>query len=203
MIKTANTTVLILLLSGAAACKPPPTDADIVRDMPGDVATFASDPLPSPDTEGAFWAVPEVDEPRIIYGVSSQPPLIALRCVSPEDMVPVVQITRLSPADDGAEALLAMVGNGHIGRIPVDSTDVRGRGVWHGGAPAADLAWEALAGPRQLTLTVPGAGMVTINPSTMPGALIVACRSGEVFVPSPPELEPEIERPEDAPSPVP
>ncbi len=181
---------LILL----AACKPPPTDADVVRDMPEAAPTFASDPLPSPETEGAFWAVPEADEARIIYGVSGEPPLVALRCVSPDDMIPALQITRLSPADEGAKALLAMVGNGHIGRIQVDSTDVRGRGVWHGGTPAADTAWEALSGPRQLTLTVPGAGMVTLNPSETPGQLIEACRSGQAFEPAAgPEDEPEDE----------
>ncbi len=172
--------VTVLLL---ASCKPPPTDADMVRDMPQEAAIFASDPLASPDTEGAFWAVPSPDEARIIYGVSGQPPLAALTCVSPDDMIPALQITRLSPADEGAKALLAIVGNGHIGRIPVDSTDVRGRGVWHGGAPAADTAWEALSGPRQLTLTVPGAGIVTLNPSALPGELIEACRRGEPFEP--------------------
>ena len=177
----------------------------MVRDMPEEAAVFASDPIPSPDTEGAFWAVPSPDEARIIYGVSGQPPLAALTCVSPDDMIPVLQITRLSPADDGAKALLAIVGNGHIGRIPVDSTDVRGRGVWHGGSPAADTAWEALSGPRQLTLTVPGAGIVTLNPSALPGQLIEACRSGDAFAPSQPEPEPEPdgEPSEEEPSPLP
>lgn len=194
-------TLAVISLLALTSCKPPPTDADMVRDMPEEAANFASDPLPSPETEGAFWAMPEPDEARIIYGVSGDPPLVALRCERPDDVIPVIQVTRLSPADDGAKALLAMVGNGHIGRIPVDSTDVSGRSVWRGGAPAADTAWEALSGPRQLTLTVPGAGMVTLNPSAMPGELIEACRSGEAFAPSPPEPEPSGEPSKDEPSP--
>jgi hypothetical protein len=164
------------------ACKPPPTDADMNRDMPQAAPTFASAPLPSPETEGAMWARASNQSggqngPRLIYGIPGSPALIALECTGDEGELAALQITRLSPADEGAGALLALVGNGHIGRIEVAQTEVTGRPVWQGSAPAANIVWEPLAGPRQLTVTVPGAGMVTMNPSALPAQLIESCRT--------------------------
>jgi hypothetical protein len=72
---------------------------------------------------------------------------------------------------------MALIGNGHIGRIAVDQVEIGGRSVWQGEASAALTAWEPLAGPRQLTATVPGAGMVTLNPSALPRDLIEDCRA--------------------------
>ena len=89
-----------------------------------------------------------------------------------------------------------MVGNGHIGRIAVDATEVGGRNVWRGEALASDLVWEPLGGRRALTLTVPGAGMVEINPSTLPGRFVEACRTGDEIGEAPedgPEFEAESE----------
>lgn len=167
--------VVVLTL---AACKPPPTDADMLREMPEAEPTFASDPLPSPETEGALWAPSPQDAARIIYGIPGEPALLALDCLN-ESAPPRLRITRIAPADEGAGALLALVGNGHIGRIAVDASDVGGRNVWRGEALAADLVWEPLKGPRSLTITVPGAGMVTVNPSALPSRFVEACRFGE------------------------
>ena len=161
-----------------AACKPPPTDAELRRDLPEAELTFASDPLPSPDTEGAVWAPSPQAEARVIYGIPGEPALLALECVDADGELPQLQITRLSPADEGASALLALVGNGHIGRIAVDARKIGGRIVWQGEKDAADLVWEPLAGPRALGATVPGAGRIELNPSQLPGALIETCRLG-------------------------
>ena len=157
-----------------AACKPPPTDADMGRDMPEVEPTFASDPLPSPDTEGAVWAEAAEDE-RLIYGVPGQPVLLALACLR-DTAEPTLRITRLSPADEGAGAMLALVGNGAIGRMEVDATEVSGRSIWQGALPAVDERWEPLNGPREITATVPGAGMVTLNSSPLPAQFLAACR---------------------------
>lgn len=161
-----------------AACKPPPTDADMARDMPSEAPTFASDPLPSPNTEGAIWAQSAQAQNRLIYGIPGEAALLALECIDEDGALPMLQITRLAPADEGAGALLALVGNGHIGRIPVDSREIGGRSLWQGEAAAADLVWEPLAGPRALGVTVPGAGRVEVNPSELPGELIESCRVG-------------------------
>lgn len=162
-------------VAALAACKPPPTDAGLDRELPEPATDYASDPLPSPQTQGAVWAVSAAGTDRIVYGVRGEPALITLTCQSGKGL-PRVQITRLSRADEGAGALLAFVGNGHIGRLEVDAVEVNGRTIWQGETLAADVALEPLAGPRQLTATIPGAGMVRLNPSPLPGQWLQSCR---------------------------
>ncbi|MEM6267601.1 MAG: hypothetical protein AAF707_08750 [Pseudomonadota bacterium] len=171
-------------LAGLTACKPPPTDAGLDRELPEAEPVFASDPLPSPDTEGAMWAVSPQRMLRIIYGIPGEPALMALECNPTQGLnAPELGITRLSPADENATALLALVGNGHIGRIEVSAVNLGGRSFWSGAASAHDERWQPLAGPRQSTVTVPGAGMVRLNPSTLPSRLIDLCRNGETWTP--------------------
>ncbi|MEM7702221.1 MAG: hypothetical protein AAF251_09830 [Pseudomonadota bacterium] len=171
-----NWVALAISFGALSACKPPPTDADMNRDLPEAAPTYASEPLPSPETEGAFWAVSPNDPNRLIYGVPGSPALLALTCLS-ESAIPRLRITRMSPADEDAGALLAMVGNGHIGRVEVDAVEVNGRFVWQGEKLAADEKWEPLAGPRSYTVTVPGAGMVTVNEGEVAMAFLEECRS--------------------------
>ncbi|BDI61661.1 hypothetical protein [Qipengyuania nanhaisediminis] len=177
MTRTLPTLVACCTLATIAACKPPPTDADMRRDLPASEPVFASEPLPSPDIEGAIWAVSPNDSARLIYGVPGQPALVALECRNEDGSLPNISITRLAPADEGAGALLALVGNGHIGRIAVDAIEVGGRRVWQGGRPASDSAWEPLAGARAVTLTVPGAGTVTLNRGRLAGEFLEKCRA--------------------------
>lgn len=152
----------------------------MLRDMPEASLSFASAPLPSPDTHGAKWALSTRSDRRIIYGVPGEPALLALECLEvSETSEPELAIIRFSPADEGAGALLAFVGNGHIGRIKVDASELGEKTVWQGQLSATDSSWEPLVGPRELTATVPGAGMVALNPSSIPGLLIAACRLGE------------------------
>lgn len=169
----------------------------MLREM--DMENFASAPLPSPDTTGAVWAVSQNAEERLIYGVPSEPALMALECTNRS-----IRITRNSPADEGAGAMLALVGNGHIGRLPVDATMVNGRSFWVGSEPAMSDVWEPLAGSRELIATVPGAGTVELHPSPLPRALIEACMAGEPFDPDtidkPEKKEPE---PREEPSAIP
>lgn len=195
----------LIAVLALAACKPPPTDADLRRAIPEAAPIFASEPLPSPDIEGAVWTFSTQNEARLIYGIPGQPALMALECLD-DGALPQLQITRISPADEGAGAMLALVGNGHIGRMEVDAVEVGGRIVWQGTLAAAQTDWEPLAGPRQLTATVPGAGMVTLNPSALPGRMIEACRFGEdidpvaVLAPDPgQELDAELAEPSPAP----
>ncbi len=169
------TLAIIAACSIVCACKPPPTDAGLDRDLPQDVPTYASEPLPSPDVEGAVWAPSPKVADRIIYGVPGEPAIMAMSCRDGRGL-PRVRITRMSPADEGAGALLALVGNGHIGRMPVDAVEVSGKFIWQGEVLAADSALEPLAGPRQLTATIPGAGLVTLNASDLPMTLLEDCR---------------------------
>lgn len=168
------------MVAALAACKPPPTDETLARAAPAAQPVFASVPLASPETEGAVWAPSARGQGRILYGVPGEPALIALACAEGESgNGGTLTITRFSPADEGAEAMFALVGNGHVGRLPVDATKVGRRRVWQGTHDAESEEWEPLAGPRRLTATLPGAGMVEINPSLLPMALIQRCRSAK------------------------
>lgn len=170
--------VLILMplavMLGLSSCKPPPTDEVMDRSLPEEVPTGPSKPIDSPDSDGAIWS-PSMIENRLIYGQPGQAPMLALSCEQSGDE-PTMQITRYAQADEGAGAFLALVGNGHIARIPVDAVEHRSGFVWQGSIAASQPNVEVLTGPRQITATLPGAGMITLNPSTLPGVLIENCR---------------------------
>ena len=168
---------LLPILLALGACKPPPTDADMRRDIPSVAPTFASDPIASPPSEGALWAESRAPG-RIIYGQPGEQVQVALACNDE-----TIEVTRFADADEGAEALLAMVGNGHIGRLEVAAVELASGRFWQGSAPATSDVWEPLTGARQLTLTVPGAGMVTINPSVLPLMLVSMCRGEAILDP--------------------
>ena len=181
-----------LALAGLAGCKPPPTDAAMARVSLTAPATPPSVPLPSPDTTRALWA--KTDNPmRLIYGVPGQPVLLAIECFDPAGPEARLMITRHAPADAGAGALLALIGREAIGRFPVDATPVGGQTLWQGEAPALAKGWDAFKGPLEATATVPGAGLVRLNPSLLPFELVTQCRGAPV-PPVLPELIP-IEEP--------
>ncbi len=182
----------VLAALALPGCKPPPTDAPVARAAILPAAEGPSLPLASPDTTNAVWA--QSGKPmRLVYGVPGQPVLLALECLDPASPDARLRITRHAPADSGAGALLALIGNGAIGRIAVDATETGGRVLWQGETAAIDPVWEPLAGPREMTVTVPGAGLVRINPGEQPWKLLTECRG----VPS------ESEPPAPVPSPIP
>lgn len=172
------------MLLGALAgvlggCKPPPTDSPVARvalDSPTNGAP--SEPIPSPDTAGAVWA-PTGKPLRLVYGIPGKPVLLALECLNtgtPGAPDAKLRITRYALADEGAGALLALIGNGWIGRFPVDATPVAGKSLWQGEVPANAREWGALKPEREASVTVPGAGLLRLNPSPLPMELITACR---------------------------
>jgi len=181
------------LIGALAGCKPPPTDAAMARVSLLAPAGGASAPLPSPDTRGAVWAA--TDNPqRLVYGVPGQPVMVSIECQRPAAPDASLRITRHAPADSGAAALLALIGNGYIGRFPVDAREVGGRVLWQGEAPALRPEWDAMKPEREATVTVPGAGLVRLNPSPLPMELVAACR-GKIEPPTMPELIP-VEEPQ-------
>lgn len=183
--RAARRSAIIAAVCAAAAlsaCKPPPTDAAVARVS---LLTPAgpSAPLASPVTTGAVWASAADNPLRLVYGVPGQPVLLAIECLAPATPDAALRITRHAPADEGASALLALIGNGRIGRFPVEATEVGPRRVWRGDISALLPQWDALKPEREATVTVPGAGLVRLNPSPLPMALISACRG-----PQPPAL---------------
>lgn len=165
----------VLALAGlVAACDPPPDDVAVAR-----VSLIApeggpSEPIASPDTKGAVWASRAPG--RLLYGVPGGPVLVSLECLAPGSATARLRITRHAPADEGASALLALIGNGTIGRFPVDPVEIGGRRVWQGEVPAVAAGWNALKPEREASITVPGAGLVRLNPSPLPMTLVTACR---------------------------
>lgn len=189
-----------LLIAGLCAvtlagCKPPPTDAALARVTLLTSASGPSAPLPSPDATGAVWAMTD-NALRLVYGVPGQPVMVSLECHAPGTAEAALTITRHAPADSGAAALLALIGNGWIGRFPVDATEVGGQLLWQGNVPVTRREWDALKPEREATVTVPGAGLVRLNPSPLPMELVTTCRG------APAEIAPPVIVPEAAPPPV-
>ncbi|MFO6448434.1 hypothetical protein ACLBKU_14970 [Erythrobacter sp. NE805] len=183
----------LVLVGSVAGCKPPPTDSAVARvalEMP---AKGPSEPIASPDVAGAVWAA-TANPLRLVYGKPGQPVLLALECLAPGSPQAQLRITRHAPADEGAAALLALIGNGWIGRFPVDATNVRGALLWQGDVPATQREWAALRPANEATVTVPGAGLLRLNPSPLPMALVETCRgagaaAGGEVQPADPSLE--------------
>ena len=177
---------IVLPLLAIAACKPPPSDEASTGRVFSDKPDAPPPPLESPDSERAFWANSE-EAGRIIYGQAGKAPLMSMQCVG-DPNVPLLQVTRLSPADKGGKAFFALVGNSHVARIPVDATQVPGGFVWQGSVRADHPDLEALTGPKEVTATLPGAGMVTLNPVEdrlpSPAMLINDCRALSLPKPS-------------------
>ncbi len=169
-----------------AACNPPAADDYVAR---VGVAERAA-PLPpilTPDTTGAGWAPSPANPRRLLYGKPGQPVLLALEC-NGDAANPVLTYTRFAAADPHAKAILALVGNGHVSRLKIDATREGNRWLWRGSEPAESLNFEGLTGGRQVEATVPGAGSLILNPSQLPGELILLCRA--LIPPASPVLAP-------------
>jgi len=195
MIRAAGTIAALALAGGLTACKPPPTDEAVARVTLDRPTKGPSEPIASPDMTGAVWAVTG-NRLRLVYGIPGKPVQLALECLAPATPEAKIRITRHAPADEGAGALLALIGNGWIGRFPVDATPVAGKSLWQGDVPAAQPEWDALKPEREASVTVPGAGLLKLNPSPLPMELVETCRGAPPPPPEPPRLvEPQIEYP--------
>ena len=168
-----------LALAMLAACKPPASDEAFARTMVTRAINGPSQPLASPDSKAAIWSAGSTPG-RILYGQPGAAPWLALACetVGKEAMI---RISRLAPADEGAGAMLALIGNGHRARLAVDAVWDGQQRIWEGRIAALDPALDVLTGRREVTATVPGAGEVRINPGSAPGELIRQCRDSSVL----------------------
>lgn len=184
-----NAALLPMIL--LAACNPPAADDYVARvGMTERVAP--SPPMLTPDTKGALWAPSPANPLRLLYGKPGQRPLFALECMDGPGG-PMLTYTRFAAADPQAKAILALVGNGHVSRLKIDAARVDGAGgnrwLWRGSEPAESLSFEGLTGGRQVEATVPGAGSLILNPSQLPGELILLCRA--LIPPATPVSAPE------------
>ena len=166
-----NPAILLLLLT-LGACKPPAADDMRDRGAVHDARETPSAPVASPDVTGAVWA-PTADPAKILYGKPGQSALVALACNAKSKKV---EITRFVIADAEATALMPLIGNGHIARLPVAAVWTDKVWLWQGSYPPDLADLDVLTGPRAMELTIPGAGTVMLNPSQRPGLLIDQCR---------------------------
>ena len=167
-----------------AACKPPASDEYLARTEVSDERTRPSEPVDSPDTEGAAWA--QGQSGRLLYGKPGQAPLFSLAC---EDGT--LAFTRYERADANAKAVLALIGNGHVERLWIDAeqegAEENSPWVWRGRLPADDPRLEVLTGRNRVEATVPGAGSVMLNASQRPAEFITACAARLAPLPVPQE----------------
>ncbi|MGB3378273.1 MAG: hypothetical protein WBA55_05830 [Allopontixanthobacter sediminis] len=177
--------LLFSALLTVAACKPPASDDYLERVDLAEARGAVGEPLPSPDTTNAVWANSKSAD-RILYGNPGETPFLALECERAGG-VAQIKFTRFAAANAQAKALFALVGNGHIARIPVDA-EWNGRAwLWEGAMPADEPDLEVLTGKRIVAATLPGAGQLDLNPSPLPGELIEACRAKSEPAPELPE----------------
>jgi hypothetical protein len=182
------------LIAMLAACNPPATDdASMRSDKVQQQGPSA--PIDTPDTTSAIWAESAVQEGRIIFGVPGDKALFSLTCVESEDAANMIQYTRLTKADAKAKGTLALIGNSHVARLPIDAQKTEAAAgpqswLWRGALPASSPSFEALTGPKFVEATVPGAGSLILGPSPLPGALIARCRG--IMAPADPgQAQPE------------
>ncbi len=140
-------------------------------------------PIASPDTSEAIWAPTDDTAQRLVFGVPGTPPLFALACID-EGQGPAIRLTRFNEAQDGAQALIAVIGNGHIGRWKVDATSLGMRRVWQGDIAADNPNLAAFAGPRKIEATVPGGGSLILHASPLLPTLIENCAARRKYPPA-------------------
>lgn len=168
MLRTAL--LATFLLTG---CNPPASDEYVARvglqerQAPGA-------PIDTPDTKGAVWA-PGSRADRILYGKPGERPLFVLECRADRGEAEIVY-TRNADADPDAQAVLALIGNGHVERLWVDAAREGKRWLWRGSVAADSRQLEGLTGGGRVEATVPGAGSLILNASGLPGRLISECR---------------------------
>lgn len=179
MLRASAITTLLLL----AACKPAASDEYQVRGDVSEERDAPSAPLDSPDVEGAAWA-PSERTTRLLYGKPGEPPLFSLNCEREE-----IVYTRYVAADPEAKAVLALIGNGHVERLWIDAEkdgpEDDAAWLWRGRIAADDPRLEVLTGQRRVEATVPGAGSLVFNPSSLPGAYITRCAASLTPEPDP------------------
>lgn len=174
-VKRALALILPILL---AACEEQPERGEAAQRITLEDALEESRdrPMLSPDTSAASWSV-DKDGQAIHFGEANDTPLLTLDCqlgTEPPRMV----IIRHAPALPGQTALFPIYGNGVRARFLADAALTDGEWRWEAAVPADDAQLDVLTGPREITATLPGRGMLEIAGSRIPGEFVEWCRAG-------------------------
>jgi hypothetical protein len=141
----------------------------------GDLPAGTSEAAPL-QPEGASWSRSGAE---VAFGVTGQPALLSIACTHDAAGPASLTITRHTRAEAGAKALLALIGNGRIARLPVDVAQPGEAGQWRGVLPAADVRLDVLRGGNRIEGTLPGGGTLLMPASSEPGRLLEECRASD------------------------
>ena len=136
----------------------------------------AREPLASPDTDDARWAVAP-DGQAVAFGNAGERPFLSLACRVKDDP-PTIRVIRHAEARPGEKALFPVIGNGTISRFKADAALEDDEWRWQAVVPADDALLEVFTGAREIEATLPGAGSLIISGSRVPGEFIAWCRRG-------------------------
>lgn len=137
------------------------------------------------DSQSMAWQV-RPDGNSLAWGQPPEPPLLTLQCLlSAQDQdQPQLSIIRHIAAPPGARAFFAVLGNGMAARLKVDAQLAENEWRWEGSYPADAAELDVFTGPRDITATLPGGGMLEIGGSDLPRQFIQWCRNGGVAEPA-------------------
>ncbi|MFC3173887.1 hypothetical protein ACFOD9_06450 [Novosphingobium bradum] len=135
---------------------------------------------PPPQPQGGAWsAAGSSANDGVAFGIPGQPALFTLACTHDAAGVAHLAISRHTRAEAGAKALLALIGNGRIARLPVDAALPGEAGSWQGAIPATDARLDVLKGGNRIEATLPGGGTLLLPASGEPGHLLESCRASD------------------------
>jgi hypothetical protein len=144
--------------------------------------------LPPQQPEGAVWS--NLANGGVAFGLPGQPALLEVACTHAGDGTALVRYTRRTRAEAGAKALLAIEGNRHVARVPVDVVKAGDPGEWQGAMPARLETAGAIKGGAEMTATLPGGGALKLPPYPGAGALLDSCRASDAKPAPKPETKP-------------
>jgi len=166
--------VTLLFLLFLAACDRSESPVQAQRISLDEARTRGTEPMASPDTKDAVWAV-RANGQAIDFGNAGSPPLMSLVCKLREQKLAVV---RHAPSRPGQQALFPVIGNGLVSRFKVDATLADREWRWEAALPVTDPQLDVFLGQADLQATLPGGGMLVIAGSRIPGEFVNWCRSG-------------------------
>jgi hypothetical protein len=172
-LRTGPTLAIVLLL---IACEREQAPVQGQRISLEDVRSGAEEPLPSPDTEDAGWAVSATGQ-AINFANPGGKPFLSLAC-SVKAGAPQITLIRHAPARPGEKALFPVIGGGIVSRFKVDAALADNEWRWQGTLPADDPLLEVFEGAHALEATLPGGGTVKVKASAIPGQFLAWCRAG-------------------------
>ena len=167
-----------LIALSLASCRPPAADDYLERVELQQRDVGARIVQEDPDTANAIWVPVENSGGggRPLFGNPGEAPMLSLACENGRSDAARIALVRYVQADPQARGMIALIGNSHIARMPVE-TQWNGRAwLWQGSWDAGSSELEVFTGNREVEATIPGAGTLLLTGSLQPGQLISDCR---------------------------